>query len=130
MQNQPFKDNGFTAIEVLVAATVLLVALLGVATMFISGTRNMASGGARSQATYFAQEKLEELGNTPAFPPAPVAPAAPASDSPAPGLTRTWVVSSLIGTAPSRLATVTVDVAWTDSIGPKSLQAITYLAEQ
>ncbi|MFQ5847195.1 MAG: hypothetical protein ACE5IQ_05900 [Candidatus Methylomirabilales bacterium] len=120
---------GFTAGEVLVAAAVLAIVLMAVAGMFVSGTRDIQIGANRSRATFFAQQKLEELRNVPAFPPAPVSPAAPASDSPAPGFTRNWVVPTVTGSTPSRLATVSVVVSWTDQTGPKSVQSVTYLPE-
>lgn len=130
MQRRLFNNaKGFTAGEVLVAAAVLAIVLLGVAGMYVFGTRNLGSGGTQSRAAFFVHQKLEELRNSPAFPPAPVAPAAPASDTPAPEFTRTWVVSSLTGTAPTRLAKVTATVSWTEATGPKSLQAVTYLPE-
>lgn len=132
MQSRSANDRGFTAIEVLVAGTLLAIVLIGVAGMYISGTRNIGSGGNRSTASFLLHQKLEELRNTPVFPPAPVAPAAPASDAPVTGFTRTWIVSSFTGVTPSRLAKIAVTVSWTDSTGTggaKTSQAVTYLPE-
>lgn len=127
--NRHLNNLGFTAAEVLIAATVFTIVLMGVAVMFASGSRDIHSGGTRSQAAYFVHQKLEELRNVPVFPPAPVSPAPPALDNPAPGFTRSWGVSALTGTIPSRLATVAVTVSWTDGTGPKSMQSVTYLPE-
>lgn len=129
MQRRLLNDLGFTAAEVLIAATVFTIVLMAVAGMFATGTRDIHSGGKRSQAAYLVHQKLEELRNVPAFPPAPVSPAPPASDNPAPGFTRNWGISAVTGTTPSRLATVSVMVSWTDGTGPKSLQSVTYLSE-
>lgn len=132
MQRRFITDKGFTSIEVVVAAALLAIVLIGVAGIYIAGIRNIGSGGNRSTAAFYLHQKLEELRNSTVFPPAPVAPAAPASDAPLQGLTRTWVVSSFTGATPSRLARVTVTVSWTDATGtggPKSSQAVTYLPE-
>lgn len=134
MQRRFITDKGFTSIEVVIAAALLSIVLIGVAGIYIAGIRNIGSGGNRSTAAFYLHQKLEELRNSPVFPPAgvPVAPAAPASDAPITGLTRTWVVSSFTGAAPTRLARITVTVSWTDATGtggPKSSQAVTYLPE-
>jgi len=123
-------DAGFTAAEVLIAATVLAVVLMAVAGMFATGTRDIQSAGYRGRAAFFAHEKLEEMRNAPVFPPAPVIPAPAATDTPAADFTRTWVVSGMTGTTPNRLATVSVNVSWRDATGTKSVQSVTYIPER
>src|SRR3972149_5114148 len=122
-------DVGFTAAEVLIAATVLVVVLMAVAGMSATGTQDIQSAGYRSRAAFLAHEKLEELRNAPVFPPAPLTPAPAATDTPAAGFTRTWVVSGMTGTTPNRLATVSVTVSWGDTTGAKSVQSVTYIPE-
>lgn len=128
-RQQFLTERGFTAGEVLVAVTILVVVLMAVAGMFASGTQDIQSAGYRSRAAFLAHQKLEELRNAPVFPPAPVTPAPPATDTPAPAFTRTWVVSTLTGLTPNRLATVSVSVGWVDTMGPKSVQSVTYIPE-
>ncbi|HEV8610612.1 MAG TPA: prepilin-type N-terminal cleavage/methylation domain-containing protein [Thermoanaerobaculia bacterium] len=58
-------EAGLTLIEVLVAATVLALALLGLAPMFTSAVRSNASAYQLTNSTTLAREKLEELSGYP-----------------------------------------------------------------
>lgn len=58
-------ESGLTLIEVLVAATVLLMALLALAPMFTSAVRTNASANQLTNANSLAREKLEELSGYP-----------------------------------------------------------------
>ena len=53
--------SGFSLLEVLIAATVLAVGLLGLASMFPVAYLNVDSGGKRTEATAFAQSFIEQL---------------------------------------------------------------------
>jgi type II secretory pathway pseudopilin PulG len=58
-------EAGLTLIEVLVAATILAMALLALAPMFTSAVRTNASAYQLTNSTTLAREKLEELSGYP-----------------------------------------------------------------
>jgi prepilin-type N-terminal cleavage/methylation domain-containing protein len=53
--------NGFTLIEILVALVILSIALLALAGLMVTTTRNNAAGGHLTEAATFAQDTLERL---------------------------------------------------------------------
>ena len=55
------KSKGFTLIEVLVALVILSFALLALAGLMLTTTRNNSFGGRITEAATFAQDKLEEF---------------------------------------------------------------------
>jgi prepilin-type N-terminal cleavage/methylation domain-containing protein len=55
------KSKGFTLVEVLVSLVILSIALLALAGLMVSTTRNNASGGHLTEAATFAQDILERL---------------------------------------------------------------------
>jgi type IV pilus assembly protein PilV len=57
------KSKGFTLIEVVAGLIILAVGLLGVAAMQITSTKGGYFSGNVTQATFFAQDKLEYLKN-------------------------------------------------------------------
>ena len=59
------KSKGFTLIEVLISLVILSISLLALAALMGTTTRNTSSGGHLTEATTFAQDKLEELMITP-----------------------------------------------------------------
>lgn len=59
------RERGVTLIEVLVAATILALALLGLAPMFTRAVRVNASANQLTNANTLAREKLEELSGYP-----------------------------------------------------------------
>jgi len=59
------RERGLTLIEVLVAATILALALLGLAPMFTGAVRSNASAMQLTSANTLAREKLEELSGYP-----------------------------------------------------------------
>src|SRR5262245_65509261 len=58
-------DRGFTLVEVLVAAMILVVALVGIATMFPLGYRQIADAGRTTIAVTAARHILEDIGTLP-----------------------------------------------------------------
>jgi len=58
-------DRGFTLVEVLVAAMILVVALVGMATMFPLGYRQIADAGRMTIAVTGARHILEDMGTLP-----------------------------------------------------------------
>ena len=105
----PGDQRGLTILEVLVAASVLVVGLLGTMRLFPTGYLDLTASGGQSKATAYAQQKLEELENQP-FTPGPVT----SDDSLERGtLTRAWRITPVAGTtAPNRLARIVVTVDW------------------
>ena len=116
-------DWGFTLIEVLVAAVILLVAIIAIATMFPTGRGNVDDAGKRSRALALAQENLEIVKNS-AFP--PVGGSCPA---PTPSGYTCSMNVSLSGTSPNRLATVTVTVGWKGAPRSGNVSLVTRIAE-
>jgi prepilin-type N-terminal cleavage/methylation domain-containing protein len=55
------RSNGFSLIEVIIALFILAVALLALAGLMISTTRNNSFGSSMTEAATFAQDKFEEL---------------------------------------------------------------------
>src|SRR5512147_185855 len=55
------KSDGFTLIETLVALLILAFALLALAGLMVTTTRNNSFGGRMTEAATFAQSKLEEF---------------------------------------------------------------------
>jgi prepilin-type N-terminal cleavage/methylation domain-containing protein len=121
---RPLKnDRGFTLVELLVAATILLVAVLAIATMFPTGRGNVDDAGKRSRAIALARENLEVVKNS-AFPPVTGGCLAPTPS----GYTCNMNVS-LGGTSPNRLATVTVTVGWKGAPRSGNVSLATRIAE-
>jgi len=54
-------SKGFTLLEMLIAMTILSVALLGLAQMMLLSIRGTSFGNKVTEATTFAQDKMEEL---------------------------------------------------------------------
>jgi type IV pilus assembly protein PilV len=118
---RPFlKSNGFTLIEILVALVILAIALLAMAALMARTTGNNSLGGHLTEAATLAQNKLEQLRATPyamiiqqlntSYPDQPV------GQSSGITYTRTWIAVPDVPLPNSALATITITVAWTDSI--------------
>lgn len=59
--NPLLRSKGFTLIEVLVAMVILSFSLLALAGLMVTTTKNNSFGSNMTEATTFAQDKLEEL---------------------------------------------------------------------
>jgi type IV pilus assembly protein PilV len=55
------KSKGFTLIEMLVSLVILAISLLALAGLMVSATKNNSFGGRITEASTFAQDKLEEF---------------------------------------------------------------------
>jgi type IV pilus assembly protein PilV len=64
-KNMMKERSGFTLIEVMIALTILAVGLLALATMQIVSIRSNAFSTEMTYATMLAQDRLEQLRNTP-----------------------------------------------------------------
>ncbi|MBN2255859.1 MAG: prepilin-type N-terminal cleavage/methylation domain-containing protein [Deltaproteobacteria bacterium] len=96
------RNKGFTLIEVMIALFILSVGLLAVATMQISAIRGNRMGNDITQATFLAEDTLEQLKNSSNI-------AAVANGNDVVGIyNRNWTLTAASGVA----RTVTVTVSW------------------
>lgn len=103
--------HGFSVVEVLVAATILVVSLLAMMTAFPVSYRDIAYGGRVSQAVALAQQKLEALKAGP-FPPA-------GGTETNGAYTLSWAVTGVgFGGTPGDLQRVTVTITWDQMTRP------------
>jgi type IV pilus modification protein PilV len=63
--NNLMNRKGFTLLEVIVSMVVVAIGLLGIAAMMVTSVRANASAARLMEATNLAQDKIEELRNTP-----------------------------------------------------------------
>jgi len=119
MMNQSIKSNGFSLVEVLVALVILSIALLALAGLMVYATKSNSFAGHMTEATTFAQDKLEELRAR------SWVNMTPGSDSTkmSTGLdfSRAWSVTT---NADGTLRTVTITVNWNDGVS----RSITFLS--
>ena len=115
------KSNGFTLIEVMVALVILSIALLSLAGLMATTTRNNAAGGHLTEAATFAQDLLERLRLSPLNVLSnDAAPNTAQTDYPvgSTGITytRTWSYNPNVAAPNTTLDTITITVSWTDPI--------------
>ena len=103
------KSKGFSLIEVLIALVILAIALLALAGLMVQTTNSNSWGSHLTEASTFAQDKLEELRMTRW--------ANLISDtdvrigSTGTNYTRTWTVAT---NGTGNLRTVRISISWTD----------------
>lgn len=106
----PFKSNGFTLVEILVAIVILSFSLLALAALMATTSRNTSFGGHITEAVTLAQDKLEEMRVT------SWGTIATGNDTRTGStgilFTRTWTVPPPAG----NLKTITITVSWNDRI--------------
>lgn len=113
-------EGGSTLVEVLLAIPILAIGILAVLGTLTVGFVQVAQSGGESKATSYARQQLEQLKNQ-AFNAGPVG---PTTDTPEPGITRTWRITPVAGfAAPNALARITVAVQW--KAGAGAAQGIT-----
>ena len=104
------KSGGFTLIETLIALIILSFALLALAGLMVTTTKNNSAGGHMTEATTFAQDILEGLRAT------PIDMIRTGSDQKtgSHGIQygRSWTVDPNVTGV--NLKTITITVAWTD----------------
>jgi Tfp pilus assembly protein PilV len=123
MRHSP--PRGLTVIETLVAASVVLVALVAVASMFPTASFNVTEGGRMSRAAALAQGALEAAKNTPF---ASLASGACSGATVPTGYTCAQTVT-LSGASPNRVAAVTVSVTWRSAQRSGTVSLATRLSE-
>jgi Tfp pilus assembly protein PilV len=120
----PEGQSGLTIAELLIAAAILAVAMLGIAGMVPRAYQNIGTGGQITKAANLAREKMEELKN--ASYAALLARGTSYADSqnPIEGVfTRTWTIEE--GGLPAGLKRITVTVGWSTLVGVREVQVMT-----
>lgn len=140
----PFRSDklqtGFSLAELLIAASVLAVGLLGVYGMLPTAALNVGYTGTRGRGTFLAQQRIEQFRNTPfttlaLLHTAIVSPNLPASETATvveggrSFTRRAWVSVTGTPTPPRREAVVTVIVEWPDLAGKNPVRLDTVIAE-
>lgn len=102
-------ERGFSLIELLVAASVLAIGLLGAVSMFPTGYSDVVFSGGQSKATAYAQQMVEQLKNQPFTVNGAGNDTLENSE-----FARTWAIAQVAGSpaAPNRLANIVVTVTW------------------
>ncbi len=123
------KSKGFTLVEVLVSLVILSIALLALAGLMLSTTRNNASGGHLTEAATFAQDTLERLRVSP-LNSIPLGIATTDNPVGATGITyiRSWTA---VANATNTLDTITITVSWSDpaKLLPYSINMISTVSQ-
>jgi prepilin-type N-terminal cleavage/methylation domain-containing protein len=118
------RSKGFSLIEVMIALVILAVALLGLAGLMVTTTKNNSFGGHITEAATFAQDKLEQLRATPF---GMIALNTMQTDNPvgSTGITytRSWVAVPNIPPPGNTLDVITITVSWADTI-PHSINMV------
>lgn len=123
------KSNGFTLIEILVALVILSIALLALAGLMVTTTRNNATGGHLTEAATFAQDTLERLRVSPLTSiPTGVMIQNSCVGSTGVLYTGSWTAVANSG---STLDTITITVNWVDpaKLQPHSIRMITAVSQ-
>jgi type IV pilus assembly protein PilV len=116
------RSKGFSMVEVLIALLILAICLLALAGLMATTTRNSSFGGHMTEASTFAQDKLEQLRA------APWASIIAGADTPlgSTGInyTRNWTVAP---NPDGNQRWVTITISWTDP-AKKTDHSITLLS--
>ena len=120
MMNYSMKTNGFSLIEVLVALVILDIALLALAGLMVTTTKNNSLGGHVTEAATFAQDTLERLRVSPLNSiPLNVTTTDNPVGSTGIAYTRSWIAVPNVAFPNNTLDTITITVSWVD---PTKLQ--------
>jgi prepilin-type N-terminal cleavage/methylation domain-containing protein len=127
----PRPQRGATLIELMMALVVLAIGLLAVSQLFPAGSRGQVKDRMLSTASYYAQEKLEELAAADwADPELAVGRHPPGTATEALGPTGAWQRFYMVEALASpldQLRKVTVTVTWTFLAEPRQVTATTYV---
>ncbi len=122
MEKRKPRTAGFSLIEVLVAALILMVAIAGLLSAFPVGYRDIMYGGRVSQAVELAQQQLEAL-KAGTFPPS-------GGTGTSGAYTLTWTVTSVgFGASSGDLVKVDVTVNWPQMNRPGSYDLAGFISK-
>jgi prepilin-type N-terminal cleavage/methylation domain-containing protein len=100
-------ERGFTIVEVLVAAAILVIGVVGVSGAFSVAFTDVVASSGESKATAYARQQMEVLRNQ------PYSTTAAGADVPEPQFNRNWNTVVVPGTLPpNQVVTITVTVTW------------------
>ena len=123
----PEGQRGLTVVEVLVAAAILAVAILGIAGMVPTAYQNVGYGGQMTKAANLAREKMEELKNA-SYNALPIRGTPDTDPQPIEGVfSRSWRIEE--SGLPAGLKRITVTVSWSTLFGVKEVQIMTLVAQ-
>lgn len=110
-------QRGFTLVEVLVAAAILVVGVVGVSGAFSVAFTDVVASSGESKATAYARQQMEILKNgdfsVVCGCTGCVCPGVVGANIPEPEFNRTWNTSLVPGTvAPNQVVNITVTVTW------------------
>ena len=122
-------ERGFSLVEGLVAATLVALAFLAVASLFPTAYSNITYGGNQTLAANYAVQKIEQLKNLP-FNSIDTNICANVCESLGNGFCRFCVLTPNVGVSPlaADLKKVTVTVTWPGQYRPGSLSVETIFA--
>ena len=103
------RSKGFSLIEVMIALFILAIALLALAGLMVTTTKNNSFGGHMTEAATFAQDQLEKLRASPWA--SIVAGADTSTGSTGISYARNWAVADTLN-GDQRWVTITIN--WTD----------------
>ena len=122
-------ERGASLIELMIALVVLSLGILSLAQLFPAGSRGQLRDRMTTAATYYAQEKIEQLSSIEWNHADLSVGVHPAAGFDSLGDDRLWLrqyqVEQMTGSL-NNLKKVTVTVQW-DYMGARSVQAVTYL---
>jgi Tfp pilus assembly protein PilV len=122
-------ERGLSLVEGLVAATVVALAFLAVASLFPTAYSNITYGGNQTRAANYAVQKIEQLKNLP-FNSIDANNCPNVSENLGNGFSRLCVLTPNIGVSPlaADMKKVTVTVTWPGQYRPGSLSVETIFA--
>ncbi len=124
--NPSNSSKGFTLVEILVSLVVLSIALLALAGLMVSTTRNNATGGHLTEAATLAQDTLERLRVSPLA----SVPTGVMIQNSFVGSTGIVYTGSWTAVADSAtLDTVNITVTWTEAAKAHSINMVSKLSQ-
>jgi Tfp pilus assembly protein PilV len=111
------QEAGFTVVEVLVAAFILVIGVVGVSGAFSVAFTDVVASSGESKATAYARQQLEVLKNQP-YANVRAQIGAWVNDTPEADFQRSWRADLVAGTLPpNEVLTITVTVIWRQGWG-------------
>lgn len=124
-------DKGFTLIEVMISMVILAVGVLGLAPLMVLSIYSNTYSQDLTQATAFAQDRIEQLKNSGNFPYMPYEEPAAAVNGSIYNRTVRVDNTATDGSVPAGVYRIKVTISWTDKKGvARAVDYYTYKAIQ